>query len=150
MTDVDSETVTIWGDAMIAALRGDRSELVEMLRYDNKVTRDLAEFLAWLLDKKPGHRPPLPAKFKTLDQWARNPDLWDAAMDFERQRAHWYGMGRAGGPMPIGVMPLNTTNKKRFPFKAKLQEVADRYGVRSDTLENALRRTRKSGKRYGG
>ena len=140
-TNVDSETVAIWGDAMIAALKGDRSELVEMLRYDNKVTRNLAEFLAWLLDEKPGHRPPLPAKFKTLAQWARNPALWDAIMDFEMARTHWYAVT----PFP----PYQKTNKKRFPFEAKLKEVADRYGVRSDRLENALRRSAKSGKRYG-
>ena len=84
---VDSETIAIWGDAMVAALRRDRSELVDMLRRDNKVTRDLAEFLAWLLQEKPKHRPPLPAKFKTLDRWARNPALWDAFMHYELERA---------------------------------------------------------------
>jgi hypothetical protein len=64
--------VGVWTDAVCDAIDKDRSELVDMLRRVdpagrvNDVTPDLCEFIAWLLDEKPDHRPPLPEKFSTL------------------------------------------------------------------------------------
>jgi hypothetical protein len=141
-THVDSETIAIWGDAMCAALNGDRSELVDLLRHNNKVTRDLAEFLAYLLEERKKGRPRLPAKFGLLYKMAHNPRLWDAFLDFEMQRANWYGV------MPFP--PYEKTNKKRFPFEMTLKEVADRWNLHTETLRNAVRRNPKSGKRIAG
>jgi hypothetical protein len=72
-SSVDGKTIAIWGDAIYDAIKGDRSQLVDLLRHDNEVTPDLKEFLAWLLDERENGRPPLPAKFKLLNQMAREP-----------------------------------------------------------------------------
>jgi hypothetical protein len=138
---VDDETFAIWGEAMCDALVGDRRELVDLLRHGNKMTRDLAEFLAWLLDERESHRPTLPAKFKVLNQMARNPKLFDAVMDFEMERANWY----CRKPWP----PHEKMNRRRFPYEEKLQQVARRWGVHRDTLENSIRRSAHSGKKLG-
>jgi hypothetical protein len=126
---VDSETIAIWGDEMVAALRGDRSGLVDMLRHDNKVTRDLAEFLAWLLEEKPNHRPPLPAKFKILAHWARNPALWDAFMRYEYECRALKAIGR---------LP---------PRKVLIAQIAKQYGVKFEALSTEVKRARNSPKR---
>jgi hypothetical protein len=131
-SSVDGKTIAIWGDAMYSALKGDRSELVDLLRYDNEVTPDLKEFLAWLLDVRKNGRPPLPAKFKLLSQMARDPKLFDAVVDFELERAHWRASGR------------------RFPYEKKLAEIARRNGVDSSKLDNKIRRSAKSGRKLGG
>jgi hypothetical protein len=47
----------VWGDAVCAALTGDRRELVELLRHHNKPPDDVLEFLAWLLDERKNGRP---------------------------------------------------------------------------------------------
>ena len=127
---LDGETIAIWGDAMCSALVGDRRQLVECLRCGNTVTRDLAEFIAWLLDERKNGRPKLPTKFKLLDQMARNPALFDAVMDFELQRT--------------------AANGRRFAYTKKLEEIAQIYSVDPDTLNNKLRRSKKSGRKLGG
>jgi hypothetical protein len=129
---VDGKTIAIWGDAICSAMLGDRRELVELLRYDNEVTPDLKEFLAWLLDERKNGRPPLPTKFKILNQMARDPKLFDAVVDFELERAHW------------------RASRRRFPYKMKLEEIALRNSVDSSKLDNKLRRSAKSGSKLGG
>jgi hypothetical protein len=79
----------VWGDAVYAALTGDRRELVELLRHHNKPPDDVLEFLAWELDERNNGRPPLPAKFKEHHTAARNPALYDAFLDLQIQRANW-------------------------------------------------------------
>ena len=93
------------------------------------MTCDLAEFLAWLLDKKPGHRPPVPAKFKTLDRWAHKPELWDAFMHYEMERAALKAVGR---------MP---------PRKVLIARIARQYGVKFEALSAEVKRARNSPKR---
>jgi hypothetical protein len=120
---------------MVRALAGDRRELASMLRYrENKITDDLREFLAWLIDKKEGHRPKLPAKFKLLKQWARDPAMFDAVMEFEMERTHW----------------RHSNTGRKFPYRDYLTKIARRYGVDADTLHNKLRRGPKSGRKVGG
>jgi hypothetical protein len=114
--------VGVWGDAVCAALVGDRRELVEMLRYHNKPPDDVLEFIAWLLDKRKNGRPPLPAKFKGLHGMARNPDLWEAVMDLKMQRANW--------PASCG----------KFPYREKLAATAKSYGVDENALQTKDRR----------
>jgi hypothetical protein len=144
-SDIDSKTLALWGDAIVAALKvknSDRNELLELLRHGNEVTPAAAEFLAWLLDgKKKKGRPPLPAKFMRLFQMANSPNLYDAVMDFEMERARWYAVA----PFP----PYKKANKKRFPYEKKLVEIADRWDVDRNTLQNNIERSANSGKKLG-
>jgi hypothetical protein len=55
---------------------------------------DVQEFIAGLLQERKTGRPSVPAKLKVLHSIARNPELYDAALDFGIQRANWRGSGR--------------------------------------------------------
>jgi hypothetical protein len=125
---VDSGTMAVWGDAMCAALVGDRRALVELLRCGNPVTRDVAEFVAWLLEERKNGRPRLPAKFKVLDHMARKPALFDASMDYKMRSTN----SRAAG--------------KRLNSKDTLTKLSDRYGVSAESLNNMIRRSPKNGR----
>jgi len=125
MKTLDHSTIAIWGDAMLAAVAGDRSELVALLRHKNEVTPDVAEFLAWLLDKRKGGRPALPAKFKILKKMHH--PLFDAVFDFKQRRAHW----RHAYP------------GYRFPYEKTLNKVAARNNVDPSKLSIELRRKTK-------
>jgi hypothetical protein len=129
---VDSETMAIWGSAIISAIDGDRKELCELLICGNKVTHDLAIFLAWLLSKnKKNGRAALTEKFKSLRQFSH--PLFDAVMDFEQQRAIW----RYSNP------------RRQFPYKLTLDGVAASGDVDSSKLDTELRRSKRSGQKLG-
>jgi hypothetical protein len=120
----DHASVGVWGDAVCSALRGDRRELVELLRHHNKPPDDVLEFIAWLLDERERHRPRLPPKFKDLNSIARNPAMFDAVMDLKMQRANW-----------------RATYGSKFPYREKLEETARRWGVDENALQTKDRRS---------
>jgi hypothetical protein len=126
---VDGATAAVWGDAIIGAIQGDRKELVSLLRWGNEVTRDAAEFLAWLIDERKNGRPPLPLKFRRLSMTVH--PLFDPLMDFYGSQGEWY-FEHPG---------------KRFPFEQKLKEVIKHYGLdhkQEEALRNQIRRSEKS------
>lgn len=142
---IDGSTISVWGDAMCAALKGERGGLVELLRSGNEVTRDVAEFIAWLLDDKKGKkgmggRPKLPKKFKELADY--NNPLFDAVMDFETQRTHWRFASKR--------LPDSPKYGRKFPYKQIRAEVARRHRVDEDALETKIRRAATSGRKLGG
>jgi hypothetical protein len=127
--DVDSETIAVWGDAICDAIVGDRRELVELLRAGNTVTKSVAEFLAWMLEEKDSHRPPLPDKFRRLGRMARNPRLYDAFMHYKLERA-----------------ALEDTGKMR-PRKVLIARIAKMYDIKYETLRVEVARARNNPKR---
>lgn len=125
----------VWGDAVRAALTGDRRELVELLRHHNKPPDDVLEFLAWLLDERKNGRPPLPAKFKEYHTSARNPALYDAVLDLQLQRANWNA--------PANIPLLGANARGKFPYRERLAAVAKTWGVDENALQNKDRRSRR-------
>jgi hypothetical protein len=123
-----------WEESIGAAMdrRGrDRDELAALLRWyaqhgRRPVPPDALEFLAWLVEEKAKEdgRPILPAKFKELKAIVRDTDLYNALCDFRAQREEW----KAKNP------------RRKFPYKVKLEEVANEWGIDQDKLDNALRR----------
>jgi hypothetical protein len=108
-----------------------RNLLANLLRQNAKngqpVPAEALEFLAWLVEEKTRNRPPMPAKIRQLNAIARKTNLLIAVSDFREQRREW----KADNP------------RTKFPYKAKLEEVADQWRIDQDTLNNAIRRSRK-------
>jgi hypothetical protein len=123
----------VWEEAIAAALdprNRDRDDMAGMLLWHAKTRRAVPpyalEFLAWLVKEKEKEkgRPILPAKFKYLKDIVRNTDLYNALWDLRAQRKEW----KANSP------------RRKFPYKVKLEEVANEWGIDQDKLDNALRR----------
>jgi len=106
---------------MFAALEGDSSEMVRLLRGNNTVTPNVREFVAYLLDR-PSHRPPVPKKFAILRKVIRlqriNPRLLDAILTFKQMQTAWY--------------ERNPT--KRFPRKVVIPRLAEKCRVQEHLI----------------
>ncbi len=132
----DAKTFTVWRSAIIEVLQTNRrkkQKLLKLLRRDDiaqLITRDAAEFIAWLLEprSKRGVRP-LPRKFRLYQEMAREPALFDALDEIHQRRV------LAGGRL---------SNLQRH-----YKDVAKAFGVKQARLEVEDRRSRKSGRRIG-
>jgi hypothetical protein len=130
----EEDILEAWKDVIMEALDPvypERAGLSVMLRWHAKHNRPVPpyalKFLAWLVKDKEKHRPSLPAMFKDLKAIARNQPLYAAVEEFRSEREEW----KANNP------------RRKFPYNAKLEEVAEYYGIDPDALNNALRRSRK-------
>jgi hypothetical protein len=126
---LDFITYAVWGDAMLAAMQGDNRELVRMLRGRGTVTRDVREFVAYLLEKPTNpHRTELPDKFKVLHEMIRHqkiPREFAAALECSQMMAAW---AERHGDRP------------RFPRARVLQRLADKYKLFPRQIEKHLKK----------
>ena len=130
---IDTKTFTVWGDAIVDALQGDRHELVDLLhRADvaRLITPDAAEFIAWLLAKRGPGRPALPVKFRLFQDMARNPKLFEALDELHQRRLSWRG-------------------RPKFPLKRNCDEIARAFRVDRNQLKREDRRSRESDRKIG-
>jgi hypothetical protein len=126
---VDQDTFRDWGEAIGAAIMGDRRELVWQLRHGKaKITPDVAEFIAWLLDEKDRGRPKLPDKFKLLRDMASDPAMYDAIEWLTYLRNAHVGTGK----------PPNT-----FPITKTLEMLANFHRLDVEALRNKDQRSKK-------
>jgi hypothetical protein len=131
---IDAKTFVIWREAIIDALRGDRHELVLLLRRPDVMklmTNNAAEFIAWLLEERQGEagRKVLPLKFKLYQEMARHPHLFDALDELHQRRV--------------------ATGGKLKDVEKHYDEVAETFGVDREALEREDKRSRKSGRKIG-
>jgi hypothetical protein len=130
----EEDILEAWKEVIMEALDTvypERAGLSVMLRWHAKHNRPVPpyalKFLAWLVKEKEKHRPSLPAMFKDLKAIARNTRLYAAVEEFRSEREEW----KANNP------------RRKFPYESKLQAKAAYWGIHRDTLNHALRRSRK-------
>jgi hypothetical protein len=117
-----------WINAICDALNDDRHKLADLLVHRNQPPPDALEFIGWLLSAKPKHRPKLPDKFKVYRDMAKNPALFDAVMEYEQRRIRARNTGQ------------------RWEFKKEVTDLALRWNVEFDTLQNQVRRGKSGSK----
>lgn len=116
-----------WSPAIRAALRPEKSgrdltPLCEMLRSGAPLPPEVRELVAWLLEEKSPHRPPLPDGLREAALMAKNERLYVAETRVmnERQAILWRGPGK-------------------LPLKPLVEKFAREFGVSSTALLNRIK-----------